>query len=319
MRNSGPRVSIGLPVFNGENYLPEALDSLVSQTFSDVEIIVSDNASTDGTEDICRSYAARDRRIRYFRNEENLGAARNFNRVFELASGEYFKWASHDDLCAPEYLERCVEPLDRDASLILCHSRTSEIDEQGTVVRDYDAKAELGSPKPHKRFYECVCVPHPQVMVFGVIRADILEKTRLIGGFSSSDRVLLGELALRGRFHELPEILFYRREHPQQSYKMHWGRHAYQAWFDPKRAGKVTFPHWRLLYEHFVSITRVPLSLYERTQSYLCLAWWVRRHWRYLAANMMLTEPGMRTHTAPLATANGDTGQRTVCEVDTRT
>ena len=112
MLNNKPRVSIGMPVFNGENYLAEALDSLLTQTFSDFELIISDNASTDKTEEICRAYAVRDQRIRYFRNQENLGASRNYNRVFELSSGEYFKWAAHDDLCAPEFLGRCVDVLD---------------------------------------------------------------------------------------------------------------------------------------------------------------------------------------------------------------
>ena len=106
-----PRVSIGIPVYNGGRFIKEAIDSILAQTFEDFELILSDNASTDETEEICKEYATLDRRIRYYRNEENLGAAKNYNRVFELSNGEYFKWASHDDLCAPEYLERCIAAL----------------------------------------------------------------------------------------------------------------------------------------------------------------------------------------------------------------
>src|SRR5436190_12174806 len=94
-----PIVSIGLPVFNGERYLRQALDSLLGQDFQDFELIISDNASTDRTAEICRAYVAKDRRIRYYRNESNIGSAPNYRRVFELARGEFFKWCSHDDVC----------------------------------------------------------------------------------------------------------------------------------------------------------------------------------------------------------------------------
>ena len=131
-----PRVSIGLPVYNGEKFIREAIDSIFSQTFEDFELIISDNGSTDRTQQICQAYAAQDLRIRYYRNKKNIGAARNYNLVFELASGEYFKWAAHDDLCAPEYLERCVEILDRDPDVVLCYPKTSIIDEHGEFGKD---------------------------------------------------------------------------------------------------------------------------------------------------------------------------------------
>ena len=94
-----PRVSIGLPVYNGQEFLEETLHSILNQTFNDFELIICDNASTDRTAEICRSFAKRDRRIRYYRNEINLGAAKNFNGVFFLARGEYLKWSDNDDLC----------------------------------------------------------------------------------------------------------------------------------------------------------------------------------------------------------------------------
>jgi glycosyltransferase involved in cell wall biosynthesis len=291
MNERSPRVSIGLPVYNGQDYLSHALDALLAQTYSDFELIISDNASTDDTEEICRQYAAEDHRIRYRRSEENLGAARNFNRAFELSRGEYFKWAAHDDLCGPEYLERCVAALDGDVSMVLCHARTREIDENGAVVRELDRKPQLSSRRVHERFYDCICVPHPQVMVFGLIRANVLRQTDLIGRYSSSDKVLLGELVLRGPFHEVSEPLFFRRAHPAQSYKRFTNRHAYQAWFDPTRSGRITFPHWRLLLEHSKAVARAPLSGPERIRCYVVVGWWIRFHWRHLAANLALREP----------------------------
>src|SRR5215207_1517689 len=113
MNTDLPRVSVGLPVYNGENYLAEAIDSVLAQTYQNFELIISDNASTDSTEEICRDYAARDRRIRYFREPQNRGAAWNFNHTFELARGEYFKWVAHDDVIGPQYLARTVDQLDR--------------------------------------------------------------------------------------------------------------------------------------------------------------------------------------------------------------
>jgi glycosyltransferase involved in cell wall biosynthesis len=286
-----PRVSIGMPVFNGERYLEEALHSILAQTYQDFELIISDNASTDSTWEICQAYAAKDRRIRCLRAETNLGASENFNRVFELSSGEYFKWAAHDDLCAPQFLERCVEALDRDPSLVLCYARTSAIDEDGVVLRHYRAKPNLGSPAPHIRFHECICVSHPQVAVFGVIRASALRETRLIGRYAASDRPLLGEHSLLGRLYEIPENLFFYRNHPQQSWAANPTRHSEESWYDPARAGKITFPHWRLLREHFLSVRRASLNWRQKTRCYLVLAWWIRRRWRYLAKNLALREP----------------------------
>jgi glycosyltransferase involved in cell wall biosynthesis len=123
--NAHPKVSIGMPVYNGENFIVESLDALFAQTFTDFELIICDNASTDRTGEICREYAARDARIRYCRNETNIGASANYNLTFELARGDYFKWAAHDDICAPTYVERCVEALDRDPGVALAYRRAS--------------------------------------------------------------------------------------------------------------------------------------------------------------------------------------------------
>jgi len=269
-----PRVSVGLPVFNGEDYLEQALDSILAQTYSDFELIISDNASTDRTEEICRAYAAKDERIRYFRNETNLGAAKNFNRVFELSSGEYFKWAAHDDLCAPEYLRWCVEILDREPDVVLCYPKTSIIDEHGEFVEDYFDGFDLRSPKPHKRFRDFFRAPGLCNPIFGLIRANILKRTPLIGNYTSSDRVLLGELALLGQFYEVPERLFFRREHPQMSVRANPDLVERAAWFDPARKGQIQLPRWRWFFEYLLSIKRVRMSWYEKNCCYMRMGRW---------------------------------------------
>src|SRR5690242_8968780 len=107
-----PKVTVGMPVYNGERYMRFALDSLLAQDFQDFEIVISDNASTDRTSEICAEYAARDSRVRYHRNATNIGASPNYNRTFELARGQYFKWCAHDDVCLPSFLSKCVATME---------------------------------------------------------------------------------------------------------------------------------------------------------------------------------------------------------------
>jgi len=269
MSNGKPRVSIGLPVFNGEQYLEETLDSILAQTFSDFELIISDNASSDRTQEICRAYAVRDQRVRYYRNETNLGAARNYNQVFELSSGEYFKWAAYDDLCAPEFLARCVEILDCQPEAIMCYPKTVLIDEHREIIEYHFDGFDLRSTKPYERFrkfFHASAWCHP---VFGVMRASVLERTALIGSYASSDRVLLGELAILGKCCEVPEYLGYRRIHPQISTKAHTTDEGTAAWFDPATRGRVLAPRWRRFLEYIGVIRRAQLSWHEQVRCYL--------------------------------------------------
>ena len=287
--HNSPRVSIGLAVYNGENFLKEALDSLLAQTFQDFELIISDNASTDRTESICRACAARSERVRYFRNPENIGASGNYTRVFELASGQYFKWAAHDDVCRPDYLARCVEVLDQDPSVVLCHSLTAGIDANGQQLKIWSPAPELESKTPHRRFRGALALGET-FLVWGLMRADALRKTRLLGSFSGHDRPFLSGLSLLGRFAQVPEVLFLLREHRDQSTRVHDWRKPREAivWYDPKKAGKVTFPACRLFTEHVLGIRRASLAWRESLRCYLQMGGWVRRHKRRLFHDLIL-------------------------------
>ncbi|NES80204.1 MAG: glycosyltransferase family 2 protein [Moorea sp. SIO2B7] len=150
--NTTPRVSIGLPVYNGEKFLKQAIDSILAQTFKDFELIISDNASTDKTEQICREYAAKDKRISYYRNNENRGAAWNFKYTFDLARAKYFKWAAHDDVCATNFLASCVEVLDNDPSVVLSYPKTIFTKADGQKWWTGKSTAHLDSWKTHKRY-----------------------------------------------------------------------------------------------------------------------------------------------------------------------
>jgi Glycosyl transferase family 2 len=232
-----PRLSIGLPVYNGEKFLPQALECLLTQTFGDCEIVIGDNASTDRTQEICHDYVLRDPRIRYVRHEYNLGAVANFNRVFHLSAAPLFKWAAHDDLHRETYLEACIRLLDRHTDVVLAHSGTVFVDERGepfpfdpktgayldprTGTRQEADSPEVGdSASPVARFWQVLTGACWGTQSFGVIRREALLKTRLLPNFAGSDRVMLAELALLGRFKSTPEPLFLRRLCPNGSWTL---------------------------------------------------------------------------------------------------
>jgi len=281
-----PRISIGMPVYNGERFLKEAIESVFAQTFDDFELIISDNASTDSTEDICRSYASKDKRIRYYRNEKNLGAAENFNKVFLMSSGEYFKWVTYDDISAPRFLEVCIEVLDRDPSIVLCYPKTILMDENGNKIRAFDDNLNLPYSRPHQRLGGFLSRYGLANAIFGVIRSSTLRKTRLIGRYFGGDYILLLELSLQGKFFEFPEYLFFRRDHELNSRKI--PKNERSAWWGDSNL-QIKNERIRLYYEYLVSIRRCGFGWIEESLCYLQLVRlpiksWRNRGGRYKAA-----------------------------------
>jgi glycosyltransferase involved in cell wall biosynthesis len=260
-----PRVSIGLPVYNGEKYLEKAIDSIQSQTFSDFELIISDNASTDRTQEICRDYQNKDERISYYRFSENQGVARNFNRVFELSKCDYFRWATADDYSAPEQIEKCINVLDTKPEVVLSYPKTILIDEYGEVIQEYDDNLDLRFSSPKERFFNFLNRVGLCNIQYGLIRADSLRQTSLIRNYPGSDVVMLGELTLYGQFFEIPEFMFYRRFHPQASSSINCNEDR-QAFYDPKTRGKLALNLWRDQLEYFFSILHAPLKPFEKVQ-----------------------------------------------------
>jgi glycosyltransferase involved in cell wall biosynthesis len=226
-------VSIGMPVYNGGRYIRRAIEALLAQTYSDFELIISDNGSEDATQTICLEYAARDPRVRYSRNERNIGASQNFNKVFHLARGRYFKWAAHDDWIAPEFLASCVECLENHPQAVLCWTGTVFVDEAETRIPQQPLKADplsLTEAAPLRlRFRQALRV-HPGPPLFGLIRPELLKKTGLMRGTVGSDRVLLAELSLLGAFCWLPQPLLFYTHYPK-------ARVGYYStdWWDPSR------------------------------------------------------------------------------------
>jgi glycosyltransferase involved in cell wall biosynthesis len=264
-----PRVSVGLPVYNGERYLNDLLDSLLDQTYKDFEVVICDNASDDRTPEICESYVSENRYFRYYRNEKNLGAAYNFNRTFKLSSGEYFKWVAYDDLYAPTHLEKCLEILDQESSVVLSYPKTVIIDEKGKKLSDYEDRVNLRSPMPHKRLRQFLHKPPGCNPIFGLMRAEVLGETQLMGAYESSDYNLLVEMCLRGEFFEIPERLFYRRNHPGMSRRAGRVSRDFAIWLDSGYAGINAFPFLKVLFELFKCIRLAPLNHYQK---FLCFS-----------------------------------------------
>ena len=288
---SVPQVSIGLPTYNGSTYLQATLDSLLAQDFTDFELIISDNGSTDDTESVCRAAVASDDRVRYQRSAVNRGAGWNYNEVLRLARGRYFKWAADDDICEPSFLRRCVEALDADAGAVLAYPRTLLIDAAGDVTGPLDdSDLALGSIDPVRRLDQLLSHRVEWHPVFGVIRTDALRRTRGIGSFVLADVAVLAELAIVGRFHQVPEDLFLRRYHDRRSAIANPEFNAHLAWYDPVlRDQKVVLPNARLVRELLRRTAEASLSPLDRARgAAIVVRRWGVPHWRHIGGEVKL-------------------------------
>jgi glycosyltransferase involved in cell wall biosynthesis len=278
--SSPPQVSVGLPVYNGERFIAQAIESILSQTFGNFELIISDNASTDATEQICREYAAKDSRVRYYRSDQNRGAAWNHNRVVELARGPYFRWQCHDDYCDPTFLEKCFAGIQSDPGVVLCYPRFVRVDEQGKQFGVKSSKV-VGGAEPHVRFRSLIYRRDSCEEIYGITRTSVIRKTALIGAYSNSDDTFLAELILHGRFHEVPEPLFFYRLHRTQSTKAYPSRTERMAWFDPSATGQISFPFLKVFTGYLSLVWHSPLAWREKVRCYSTLVgwFWNFRYW----------------------------------------
>lgn len=303
-----PRVAIGLPVYNGEKYLAEAIESVLGQTCADFQLVISDNASTDATQEICREFAARDRRVRYARAEQNRGAAWNFNRTFELSDGEYFKWLAHDDVIGPRYLERALDVMDRDSSLVLCHSRTGIVDGQGELIADPGSddpkvwelqgispemegkRLEMGrSAHAYQRYLGILLYSIRNHEVFGVIRRSVMRTTALHRAYRGGEKVFLSELSLRGAFHEIPEVLSFSRWHDDR-FSSNASARAQNLHVNPKLSRRLALPRqFRATGGYFGAVARSDLNVAQRAGCLLALLRFVLqvKKWKTVAADYL--------------------------------
>jgi glycosyltransferase involved in cell wall biosynthesis len=263
-----PRVTVGIPVRNGENYLAQTLECFLGQTYGDLCVIVSDNASTDGTADIARAFAARDPRVRFLQQSRDLGAAENYNAVYQAAESEYFTWASHDDLRTPDWIEQAVAALDADPTAVLAISEAIRVDGEGRPGRPFTIRPELFSPEISVRF-RAAMRQSPIVMIFGLTRADALLRAGLHGVFTGGDWATCGALTLQGRVARVDRATFYYRSHRDSltsrfAGQPWWKRAAFEEFFAPARAGRVVFSSWRRFGAYVHAAVTAPVGVLTR-------------------------------------------------------
>jgi glycosyltransferase involved in cell wall biosynthesis len=281
-----PRVSIGMPVYNGARHVRKSIESLLAQTFTDFEIVIADNCSSDATGDICREFAARDARVRYVRHATNRGAVFNWNFVVEEARGQYFKWASANDYCAPTNLERCVHALDTETDVVIAYGRTAFVDDDDQPLGEYPHDLEVLDERPSVRFERLCRELRTNNAQSGLIRLDILRRTGIERTFPGGDMGLMSELALYGGYRCLPEVLLYRRMGIESATKF-LNADQLRAFLNPQ-ARKHAFVAWQTHWDYVLSMLRAPLPLRERLavmRYILRSAWWYRQSmWREFKA-----------------------------------
>lgn len=268
-RVGGPRVTVGMPVWNAEPTVRESIESVLAQDFPDFELVVSDNASTDGTRDILQEYARADHRVRLVLHEVNRGGAANFSGLLDHARSPYFKWQSGDDLVRPTYLSRCVEVLDAEPAVVLAYAKTTMIGEDGTFWRHHDDRLHMRQPHPWQRLdhfarFRWLCNPQ-----FGMIRTEALRRTALLTPKVSSDITMLAQLALQGQFHEVPERLFLRRIAARSAGLGELSEDEVARWFNPQGGRPTVPPGARVLWDVNRSILRSSMPVSHRVLTLL--------------------------------------------------
>lgn len=280
MLTSGASVAIGMPVYNSEQWLRASLSSWLEQTFTGFKLVISDNASTDSSFQICSEFAARDSRIELHRNPRNIGICGNFRRVFQLSGpSEYFIWASSHDHFAPTMLERCVTTLEQRPDAVVCCGHTKLFEFEIDHAFPYEEKGGVDSDSPFERFRSVVEGIRINNFVHGVIRSSVLRETPLIGDYFSSDNVLVAQLALAGKIIQLPETLYYRRWEASASTSKMSELERRKHW-DPDNRGMSRYTHWKINRGFLRAVLGADIPFDEKKQALLFAlkgAYWDRK------------------------------------------
>jgi glycosyltransferase involved in cell wall biosynthesis len=293
---SKPRVTVGIPVYNGEKHIAQSIESVLVQTYRDFVLIICDNASTDGTERICREYAARDPRIRYHRNEKNLGASPNFNKVFDLADleVEFFQWLAHDDMLAPTYLEKCLAAMDAAPPTAvmafpqrqwISHEEGKPVGEPNESPRTATIEPPPGQPRNwerrddwHNVTFASLIRQHSSwnpMFAFGLTRAKVIRATTGLPAFYAGDAIMIAEFRCQGEFVHVPELLFFERLHPWTGWTGRKDRKEESLWWhaDGVAYHESKFSRRMHLYlEYAKAVRRAPISPLRKAARYWDIA-----------------------------------------------
>jgi glycosyltransferase involved in cell wall biosynthesis len=264
---SAPLVSIGLFVYNGADYLAAAIDSLLAQDYPSLELVISDNGSTDSTEAIARNYTERDARVRYVRSPDNRGTLWNFCNVFDLSTGPYFMWAGHHDLWDARFVSSCIAELEASPESVLAYTQTRYVDAQGAPMREGEPAIDTRGLTAGQRLAR-ILEDYPICSVYGVIRRAALAQLRNQHGIGQRypvnypvpDVPLVAELARLGAFALVPRPYYFNRVFPGRG----WTVESKVKQLRPPTGGDPRFAYWALV-RTLVAIARdTPMSASER-------------------------------------------------------
>jgi glycosyltransferase involved in cell wall biosynthesis len=255
-------LTIGMPVFNADQYIEQTISSILSQTFKDFKLVISDNASTDKTGNICKNFSRLDTRIQYIRHKKNMGGPKNWNFVARQANSKYFKWASANDLNHATMLEKCISILEEDDEIILCYPRTKLINDNGEIIENYEDNMHILNSDPVSRFKRLLDSIRLNNAQYGVIRTTALLKTKLEGLYMSGDIPLMAELSLYGKYYEYPEFLYFRRvsEHASTINK---DIRALRSFFNPQKK-RLYFHRWKYYMDLIHRVARSNLGVIDK-------------------------------------------------------
>lgn len=283
---AAPLVSFGLPVYNGENFIREAIQCVLDQTFSDWELIICDNNSTDDTVAICEQFASQDNRIHIYRNARNMGVCFNYSEAFRRSRGRYFKWMAHDDLFAPEFIESCIQELEKDRDLVLVFPKMCVVDAGGRILRGQACDLSVLEPAAEGRAEQLMKLATQGMdfiwLAYGLFRRDILEQSGGMGLYAAADQVLLFKIALRGPIKQTDKEMFFRREHFEAETCRRGStvrERAKGAYADDNR--RFVFPWCRMLKEHLLCVLNSPISFLSRTRCIIAVLKRFAAAWKF--------------------------------------
>lgn len=280
-----PLVSIGLPVFNGERYLQLAAESLLGQTYTNIELVISDNASDDATEAICRDLQRYDSRVKYERLASNIGAVPNHNKVLERSTGQFFMWSSHDDLWHPSYVEKCMNLLMLNANAVVAYSSTGYIDDSGSLISVLECDNSLQQDRPEQRWAQMIDLDGIIEPVYGVIRMQTLREVGPMPMHPACDKVVFAGLALRGRIVRVQELLYFRRQHVNRSVRVYPRLRDRYTWVKPVTDGGCPQPYVEFLVLMTKVVVTSPLPLRDKVCCFRALGSWTRQYWREILSD----------------------------------
>ncbi len=289
---SMPLVSIGLPVYNGERFIQRALDSLLAQDYPNFELIISDNASTDRTAEICFACQAKDDRVRYYRNDTNIGMMSNFKRVLDLARGEYFMFAAYDDRWSPEFITSLLSDLKDHPQAKVAMSALDVVDEEGHLIKP--VRLDQGDKSPNQLGYFSMLLRLMTIWgksskshhyyFYGLFRRQFLQETFCYYVDTAfGDRMFIALLALLSPFRYVPQVLFYKTRHPADLLRRHPGENFSRVFRSFSRLFLTTFEMFSMIWKcPFVPFQRklyAPVAMLGMAKITIL---WTARYWRSL-------------------------------------